>query len=101
MYEWLVNFGASIFFFPRFSASNDPSWFVEALVCNAGRGGGGSNYESVLISDFQMLAGMRLEKIYTLLINGVEKSWLTESSTQTPPQSQIIHLFNLHVLVKF
>ena len=72
---------------------------MEALVCNARRGGG-SNYGSVLISDFQMLAGMRLEKVYTLFINGVEKSWLTESSTHTP-QSQIIHLFNLHVLVQF
>ena len=52
----MQNRSASIFLFPRFSASSEPAGFDRELWS----GGGLSNDESVLISDFQMLAGMHI-----------------------------------------
>ena len=47
---------ASIFLFPRFSASNEPrGWGVRAGL---GWGEGYNNDESILISDFQMSVGV-------------------------------------------
>ena len=60
MYEWLMDSGADLL--QSFSASNEPTGFDGRLWSAATGGGEGgrepSNDESVLISDFQMLAGM-------------------------------------------